>query len=239
MNDRLKEIRAHTGMTQADFAKALGIGQSTLAMMEVGKRDILDRHIKTICAIFGVDEHWLRTGEGEMFCEKPSPAGMLLPLKLEDRIKWVRQQMGMTQREFANLLNISKSTLEEYEYGNCRPAPAVIELIAIKCGVRQEWIVSGEGKPFSPQSVDNVVQFNRTHSDMTDVDKALMEAFFSLADDQKDAFLRYCLSVAEAWHAQERKKSAVAARSGDRAEVNQVSKEEEDAVLPPKYTGDM
>ncbi len=239
MNDRLKEIRAHTGMTQADFAKALGIGQSTLAMMEVGKRDILDRHIKTICAIFGVDEHWLRTGEGEMFCEKPSPAGMLLPLKLEDRIKWVRQQMGMTQKEFANLLNISKSTLEGYEYGNRRPAPAVIELIALKCGVRQEWIVSGEGKPFLPQPADNVVQFTRAHSDMTDVDKALMEAYFSLTDEQKAAFLQYCLSVAETWQAQARKKSAVAARSGDRADVNQVSKEEEDAALPPKYTGDM
>lgn len=54
-------------MTQSEFAKKLGVGQSTLAMMEVNKRDISDRHIKTICAIFGVDENWFRTGEGEMF----------------------------------------------------------------------------------------------------------------------------------------------------------------------------
>ncbi len=51
-------------MNQADFSKRLGIGQSTLAMMEVGKRTILDRHIKTICSLFHVDEHWFRTGEG-------------------------------------------------------------------------------------------------------------------------------------------------------------------------------
>ncbi len=54
-------------MTQSEFAKKLGIGQSTLAMMEVSKRDISDRHIKTICAIFSVNEEWLRSGEGEMF----------------------------------------------------------------------------------------------------------------------------------------------------------------------------
>lgn len=56
-------------MNQADFSSALGIGQSTLAMMEVGKREISDRHIKTICAIFNVNEEWLRDGIGEMFVE--------------------------------------------------------------------------------------------------------------------------------------------------------------------------
>ncbi|MCI7125363.1 MAG: helix-turn-helix domain-containing protein [Agathobaculum sp.] len=67
MQERLKRIREHFGMTQSEFAKKLGIGQSTLAMMEVSKRDISDRHIKTICAIFSVNEEWLRSGEGEMF----------------------------------------------------------------------------------------------------------------------------------------------------------------------------
>lgn len=66
MNERLKLIRESKGMNQSDFAKLLGMGQSTLAMMEVGKRDILDRHIKTICSICGVNEEWFRTGKGEM-----------------------------------------------------------------------------------------------------------------------------------------------------------------------------
>lgn len=67
MHERLKEIRHHFNMTQAEFAKKLGIGQSTLAMMEVSKRDLSDRHIKTICAICNVNEEWLRTGVGSMF----------------------------------------------------------------------------------------------------------------------------------------------------------------------------
>lgn len=64
--ERLKEIRHnyHGGMNQADFANLLGIGQSTLAMMEVGKRNITERHIRTISSICGVNEQWLRTGEG-------------------------------------------------------------------------------------------------------------------------------------------------------------------------------
>lgn len=69
MFERLREIRTYKKFNQAEFAKSLGIGQSTLAMLEVGKREILDRHIKTICSIYNVNENWLRTGEGDMFVE--------------------------------------------------------------------------------------------------------------------------------------------------------------------------
>ncbi len=67
METRLKLIRANLGISQLEFAKALGIGQSTLGMMEVGKREILDRHIKTICSVFNINEDWFRTGKGEMY----------------------------------------------------------------------------------------------------------------------------------------------------------------------------
>lgn len=69
MLGRLKEIRDCHKLNQADFAKSLGMGQSTLAMLEVGKREILDRHIKTVCSIYDVNEAWFRTGEGEMFAQ--------------------------------------------------------------------------------------------------------------------------------------------------------------------------
>lgn len=69
MHERLKEIRLEKKLNQADFSKLLGMGQSTLGMMEVGKREILDRHIKTVCSICNVNEDWLRTGRGNMFIE--------------------------------------------------------------------------------------------------------------------------------------------------------------------------
>lgn len=69
MSDRVKEIRTTLKMNQADFSNLLGIGQSTLAMMEVSKRKISDRHVKTICSICNVNETWLRTGEGEMYLQ--------------------------------------------------------------------------------------------------------------------------------------------------------------------------
>jgi transcriptional regulator with XRE-family HTH domain len=67
MSDRVKDIRSTKGMTQAEFAKLIGIGQSTLGMMEVSKRKISERHIKSICSICNINEDWLRNGDGDMF----------------------------------------------------------------------------------------------------------------------------------------------------------------------------
>lgn len=67
MYKRIAELRKNLNMNQNEFADSIGIGQSTLAMIETNKRQILDRHIIAICSKYNVDEHWLRTGEGSMY----------------------------------------------------------------------------------------------------------------------------------------------------------------------------
>lgn len=67
MEERLKELRNCLGMNQKEFAKSISLGQSTWAMIEIGKRELNDRHIKLICTIYDVNETWLRSGKGEMF----------------------------------------------------------------------------------------------------------------------------------------------------------------------------
>ena len=65
--NRVKQIRLQFDLSQADFAKRLGLSQQTLSGVENETRPLTDHTAKTICSVFGVDEHWLRTGEGEPF----------------------------------------------------------------------------------------------------------------------------------------------------------------------------
>ena len=67
MHERIKELRRHLGLTQAEFGDKISMRQTGVAWLESGERKITDRVITTICAVFGVDEIWFRTGEGEMF----------------------------------------------------------------------------------------------------------------------------------------------------------------------------
>lgn len=97
VSDRVREIRKSLGYSQKEFADLLGIGQSTLAMMEVSKRPISERHVKTICSIFSVNEHWLRTGEGNMFVDDDE---MLLS-QLAERYSLDDEQMAIVKNFLA------------------------------------------------------------------------------------------------------------------------------------------
>lgn len=67
MKDRIKAVRKELALNQTDFGSRIGVKQGTVAAYENGSRIPLDSVIVSICREFGVSEHWLRTGEGEMF----------------------------------------------------------------------------------------------------------------------------------------------------------------------------
>lgn len=54
-------------MTNTAFAKKLNVSQSFISRLASGEKTPSERTISDICREFRVDEHWLRTGEGEMF----------------------------------------------------------------------------------------------------------------------------------------------------------------------------
>lgn len=70
MNERLKQIRRETGLTQQQFAESLKVSRNYVALWEIGQREPSDRTISDICRVYCVNEVWLRTGEGEMFIPK-------------------------------------------------------------------------------------------------------------------------------------------------------------------------
>lgn len=71
MYKRIKEIRKTLKLNQSEFAEKIGLSQSSLGMIEVGKRNFSEKHIKLICTTFNVSEKWLKTGEGNMFSSTP------------------------------------------------------------------------------------------------------------------------------------------------------------------------
>lgn len=69
MHNRIREVRKTLHMTQADFGAKIGVRGNTVTGYENGQRVPSDAVIVSICREFHVDEHWLRTGEGEMFIQ--------------------------------------------------------------------------------------------------------------------------------------------------------------------------
>ena len=72
MNERVKEIRKALKLNQADFGERLGLRNTAISKIENGENGVTDQTLKSICREFGVNESWLRTGEGDPFVPTPT-----------------------------------------------------------------------------------------------------------------------------------------------------------------------
>ena len=70
INKRVKLVRQAVKLPQTKFAERIAISTGYLAGMEIETKNVNERTIRMISMEFGVDEHWLRTGEGSMFSDK-------------------------------------------------------------------------------------------------------------------------------------------------------------------------
>lgn len=66
MYNRVKQLRKYLGKTQSEFGSSLGVTRDVVANWENGRVIVPDSVVILICREFGVNESWLRTGEGEM-----------------------------------------------------------------------------------------------------------------------------------------------------------------------------
>ena len=70
IGERIKKARKALDLTQQAFADRLGMKQNTIATYEMNRTNPSDPAVKSICREFNVDEHWLRTGEGDPFVQR-------------------------------------------------------------------------------------------------------------------------------------------------------------------------
>ncbi len=83
MNKRLREARNALNLRQKDFAEKLFLKLSSYANWESGCSPIPQAKIPLICLTFGINETWLRTGEGEMLAAAGSTSTTNLPSPYE------------------------------------------------------------------------------------------------------------------------------------------------------------
>ena len=100
MNNRIKQVRKTAGLKQAEFAERIGLKPNTVTSYETGLRIPSDAVILSICREFNVNEHWLRTGEGDMFVQKTRDEELasFFADVLNDDVEFKRQFLSVLAR---------------------------------------------------------------------------------------------------------------------------------------------
>lgn len=99
MKDRVKKVRKYLDLTQEEFAKKLGLARNSIANYEIGRREPTNAIITSICREFGVNEVWLRTGEG-------GDENMFTKVNEDDRYSLNLGKLSVTENQMVkNMLN--------------------------------------------------------------------------------------------------------------------------------------
>lgn len=119
MKDRIRKIRKDFGLTQKEFADRLGIKQNTVATYEIGKTNVGEAVITSICREFNVNEEWLRHGTGEMYRKKDTAFSELIAeidYSDDEFLKNIMTAyMGLDEDSKQALRKIAKSMAEKYK----------------------------------------------------------------------------------------------------------------------------
>lgn len=116
---------------------------------------------------------------------------------MKDRIKQIRKESGLTQKEFAERLGIKQNTVASYEMGRIGISDSVIISICREFNVNEEWIRNGT----LPIYKERDGSFTELLSDLDDSDddfiKNIIKAYMELDQDSKDALRKIAASMAE------------------------------------------
>ena len=73
---------------------------------------------------------------------------------MNERIKELRKDLGMTQEEFSNKLCLSRNFIAQVETGAKIPSDRTIKLMCKEFSVNEEWLRNGIGEPYIEVSKD-------------------------------------------------------------------------------------
>ena len=115
---------------------------------------------------------------------------------MNQRLKELRKQLGLTQQEFADRIGIKRNAVTNYEVGRNEPADMVVSLICREFNVNEQWLRNGTGEMFAdvPQdTIDALCQQYRLDS----FDRAIIQEYLKLDADSRAVLKSYIRRVVD------------------------------------------
>ena len=103
---------------------------------------------------------------------------------IRERIQQIREELKISQRDFAKRIYISKSLLSEIEIGNRSINERTIQLITTEFNINKDWLLTGKGDMFTSPPPD--IQLEKLISIFNQLDQGLRDCLL----EQSKALLK-------------------------------------------------
>lgn len=112
-----------------------------------------------------------------------------------ERIKIIREQEGLTQEKFGNVIGSARNTIANYENGNRTPSNAIINSICKAFLINENWLRTGR-EPMKQPVEDKLSSYLGQIAREDDfLIKDLVIAYMELDAESKEALRKIALNI--------------------------------------------
>ena len=109
---------------------------------------------------------------------------------MKSRFKELRKELDLTQEEFADKMNLSRSYINLIEMGKKIPAERTIRDICRTFNINEKWLMMGEGQMFLPDVDEEAAYVGQLLSDednpLYDTIKAIMRTYKDMGPKEQE-----------------------------------------------------
>lgn len=119
---------------------------------------------------------------------------------MNERIKKLRQALGLSQDEFGRRLGVTRGAVTNIELNKVEPKPLFVDLICREFNVSETWLRTGEGEMFQPKSRnEELFEFAAkvAEGDPGSIQSQLLAVMSRLTDEQWEVLAQVARDFAE------------------------------------------
>lgn len=118
---------------------------------------------------------------------------------INDRFRFVREELNLSQTDFAEEIGRTRSEIKNIEYNKTVPKDGIIKNVCETYNVNRVWLETGVGEPFVPRDKRDELKavFADVLSGRPSEKNAFIEALAQLPDDVFPVLVRSWIAAAE------------------------------------------
>ena len=108
---------------------------------------------------------------------------------MNDRIKLIRKNKGLSQKEFGKRLSVTKASISRIESGINNPSDQTIKLICSEFNVNEDWLRTGAGgeeNMFIPDDMQYFQNVGKLGNEKNEFKKFYLNMMMGLPDEYWD-----------------------------------------------------
>lgn len=116
---------------------------------------------------------------------------------MNERIKQIRRELGLTQTEFAERIGLKQNSIALIESGKRNISDQAVLSICREYGINEEWLRTGLGEKMIPDASDELEALVKKY-DLSNADQVLIEKYVNLKSGSRETIINFMIDVVAA-----------------------------------------